>query len=286
MTDTDLRADAAVEHHLAELRRDGYSIRRSAVPPELCDETLAAMAAMDGTWGRSLVQSFHGYRTVRYFDLLNADPVFQQFPVHEHILPVVRAVLGKDCLLSTYGTASIGPGEPAQAIHADDILYRLPRPHRDIFCNVMIALSDFTEENGATRIVPGSHAWDEYPEIRVLPEGEIDTRFPQVAAEMPKGSVCFFLGTTYHGGGANRSGAVRHGVTMAYCAGWLRPQENFTVAVAQERAAGFDRDLQGLMGWRPGHNGSLGVIYSHPRHLSGPMAHSLLTSQAPQADQP
>jgi ectoine hydroxylase-related dioxygenase (phytanoyl-CoA dioxygenase family) len=150
----------------------------------------------------------------------------------------------------------------------------------------MIALSDFTVENGATRIVPGSHDWDEYPEIRVLPESEVDTRYPQVAAEMPKGSVCFFLGTTYHGGGANRSGAVRHGVTMAYCAGWLRPQENFTVAVAQERAAGFSRDLQGLMGWRPGHNGSLGVIYSHPRHLSGPMAHSLLTSQAPQADRP
>jgi len=57
VTDTDLRADAAAEQHLAELRRDGYSIRRSAVPPELCDETLAAMAAMDGTWGRSLVQS-------------------------------------------------------------------------------------------------------------------------------------------------------------------------------------------------------------------------------------
>src|SRR5207253_2890724 len=83
-----------------------------------------------------------------------------------------------------------------------------------------------------------------------------------------------------------RSGAVRHGVTMAYCAGWLRPQENFTVAVAQERAAGFDRDLRGLMGWRPGHDGSLGIIYSHPRHLSGPLAHALLTPPAPRADRP
>jgi ectoine hydroxylase-related dioxygenase (phytanoyl-CoA dioxygenase family) len=177
-------------------------------------------------------------------------------------------VLGKDCLLSTYGTVSIGPGEPAQAIHADDILYRLPRPHRDIFCNVMSALSDCTEENGATRIVAGSHDWEEYPEIRVLPEAEVDTRYPSIPAEMPKGSVCFFLGTTYHGGGA--TGRAPSATASRWPTARLAPpQENFTVAVAQERAAGFSRDLQGLMGWRPGHNGSLGVIYSHPRHSAG-----------------
>ena len=284
MTDTEARPDAAVERHVAELRRDGYSLRRDAIAPELCDEILTAMERMDGTWGRSLVQSFHGGRTVRYFDLLNADPVFQRLPVHEHVLPVVRAVLGNDCLLSTYGTASIGPGEPAQAIHADDILYRLPRPHRDIFCNVMIALSDFTEENGATRIVPGQPRWDEYPEIRIMPEGELDGRYPSIATEMPKGSLCFFLGTTYHGGGANHSDAYRHGITMAYCAGWLRPQENFAVAVDQERAAAFDPDLRGLMGWRPAHNGALGIVYTHPRHFSGPLVRGLVTPQAPQED--
>ncbi len=283
-TDTERQVDPAVECHLAELQRNGYSVRRDALSPALCDEILDELARMDGTWGRSLVQSFHGRRTVRYFDLLNAAAVFQQPPVHDHILPVVRGVVGHDCLLSTYGTASIGPGEPAQAVHADDVMYRLPRPHRDIFCNVMIALSDFTEENGATRIVPGSHHWDEYPEIKVMADGEIDTRYPSIAAEMPKGSVCFFLGTTYHGGGANRSDSQRHGIVMAYCAGWLRPQENFTVAVAQERAAGFDPDLRRLMGWRPAHKGALGIIYTHPRHLSGPLAHSLVSPQAPQED--
>jgi ectoine hydroxylase-related dioxygenase (phytanoyl-CoA dioxygenase family) len=204
--------------------------------------------------------------------------------VHEQILPVVRSVLGKDCLLSTYGTVAIGPDEPAQAIHADDILYRLPRPHPDIFCNVMIALSDFTEENGATRIVPGSHQWPDYPEIRITPEGEADERYSSIAAEMPRGSVCFFLGTTYHGGGANRTDTARTGITMAYCAGWLRPQENFAVAVAQERAVGFDADLQALMGWRTGLGGALGCIYTHPRHLTGPLAHRLVSPQAPQAD--
>ena len=77
---------------------------------------------MVGNWGRSLIQSFHGHRTVRYFDLLNAAPVFRTLPAHPAILPVVRAVLGPDCLLSTFGTVAIGPEEPAQAIHADDVL--------------------------------------------------------------------------------------------------------------------------------------------------------------------
>jgi ectoine hydroxylase-related dioxygenase (phytanoyl-CoA dioxygenase family) len=288
VTDTDQRTDTSpdqvVVHHVAELQRQGYSLRPQALSLELCDEILAELERMEGTWGRSLVQSFHGRRTIRYFDLLNAAPVFERLPVHDHILPVVRAVLGDDCLLSTYGTAAIGPGEPAQAIHADDILYRLRRPHADIFCNVMIALTDFTEANGATRIVPGSHAWDEYPEIRVTPEGTVDDRYPSIAAEMPKGSVCFFLGTTYHGGGANRTDAFRHSITMAFCAGWLRPQENFTVAVAQERAVTFDPELRALMGWRAAHNGALGHIYTHPRHLTGPLAHTIVSPQAPQTD--
>jgi hypothetical protein len=73
-------------------------------------------------------------------------------------------------------------------------------------------------------------------------------------------------------------------MTMAYCAEWLRPQENFTVAVAQERAAEFDPALRALMGWRPGHAGALGHIYTQPRHLSGPLAHEIVSPQAPQTD--
>jgi ectoine hydroxylase-related dioxygenase (phytanoyl-CoA dioxygenase family) len=200
--------------------------------------------------------------------------------VHPLVLPVVRAVLGADCQLGTYGTVSIGPGEKAQAIHADDTLYKLARPHPDLYLNVMIALSDYTEANGATRLVPGSHRWPDDPELRFLPAGETDGRWPTVAAAMPRGSVCFFLGTTYHGGGANRTSTVRHGMTVAYCAGWVRPQENFLVAVTQERAAGFDPDLQGLIGYRTNRGGVLGHIYSDGGHLSGPLAHRLVVPDA------
>ncbi len=175
------------EEHHAALAERGYSIAADVLTAGECDEFAATIDAMVGNWGRSLIQSFHGYRTVRYFDLLNAAPVFRTLPAHPAILPVVRAVLGHDCLLSTFGTVAIGPEEPAQAIHADDVLYRLPRPHRDIFCNVMVALSDFTEENGATRIVPGSNTWPDDPEIRIMRDGEIDDRYPSIPAEMARG---------------------------------------------------------------------------------------------------
>jgi ectoine hydroxylase-related dioxygenase (phytanoyl-CoA dioxygenase family) len=277
-------------HHIDELREQGYSIRRGAVPDQLCDELAAVIEGMDERWPRSLVQTFHGFQTVRYFDLLNADPVFRALPVLPDILEVVRGVLGRDCLLGTYGTVSIGPGERAQAVHADDVLYKLPRPHPDMYCNVMVALSDFTEANGATRLVPGSHRWSDDPEICFVEGDAVDDRFETIAAEMPRGSVCFFLGTTYHGGGANRTGQARHGMTMAYCAGWARPQENFLVAVSQERAATFDPELQGLMGYRTSRGGILGHIYTGPDHLSGPLAHRLVASAAPspfeQAPQP
>lgn len=266
------------------LERDGFAVAEGALAPALVDEICAEMDAMATTWGRSLVQSFHGFGTVRYFDLLNGADVWQRLPAHPAILPVVRSVLGDDCLLSTYGTVAIGPGEPAQAIHADQVLYRMRRPHPEIFCNVMIALDDFTEANGATRMVPGSHRWDDDPEIRILGPDEVETRWTSVPAEMPRGSVCFFLGGTYHGGGANRTDAPRRGITMAYCAGWLRPQENFVAAVSQERAAGWDDDLLRVMGWGTGHDGSLGRTYTHPRHLTGPLARRLVTAQAPQTD--
>jgi len=272
---------APVDQHRAALAENGYSIATGVLTDAECDELLATIDGMAGTWGRSLVQSFHGYRTVRYFDLLNAAPVFRILPAHPAILPVVRAVLGHDCLLSTFGTVAIGPGEPAQAIHADDVLYRLPRPHGDVFCNVMIALSDFTAENGATRIVPGSNRWPDDPEIRIMRDGEVDDRYPSIAAEMPRGSVCFFLGTTYHGGGANSTDTARTGITMAYCAGWLRPQENFTVAVRQELAATFPPDLRAVMGWSTAHGGALGRVYTEPDHFSGPLVAGLVPPDAP-----
>lgn len=265
MNDDALGLDDLTVRHRDDLIANGYSIMQDALDPAFCDEVVAEFGRMRGKWHRHHVQDFHGRRTARYFDLLNAAPIFQKIPVAPKLLPVVRATIGDDCLLSTFGSVSIGPGEPAQTIHADDLTHQLPRAHPTFFVNIILALNDFTEENGATRLVPGSHLFDEYPDF--AKSAEYDT----IAAEMPKGSALFTLGSIYHGGGANRTkDEVRHGMTVAYVANWARPQENFNVSVSQERAATFDPDLQDLMGWRFGV--SLGRVYTAPEHYSGPMA--------------
>jgi ectoine hydroxylase-related dioxygenase (phytanoyl-CoA dioxygenase family) len=247
-----------------DLLANGYAIMPDALDPGFCDELVAEFGRMRGVWRRALVQSFHGRRTTRYFDLLNAAPIFQAVPIAPRVLSVVRAALGDDCLLGTYGSVSIGPGERAQMIHADDSLYGIPRRHPVFYVNVILALSEFTEANGATRLVPGSHAWDHYP----APGKAYET----IAAEMPKGGALFTLGSIYHGGGANLTrDQVRHGMTVAFVASWARPQENFQAAVTQERAATFDPELQALMGWRLGPT-HVGHTYAAPEHWTGPMA--------------
>lgn len=253
-----------VAHHRDDLLANGYSIMPDALDPAFCDEIVAEFGRMRGVWRRALVQSFHGRRTTRYFDLLNAAPIFQAIPIAPSVLGVVRAALGDDCLLGTYGSVSIGPGEAAQIIHADDSLYHIPRQHPVFYVNVILALSEFTQANGATRLVPCSHGWDHYPEPGVS--------YESIAAEMPKGAALFTLGSIYHGGGANLTlDQVRHGMTVAYVAAWVRPQENFQAAVTQERAATFDPELQALMGWRLGPT-HVGHTYAAEEHWTGPMA--------------
>jgi ectoine hydroxylase-related dioxygenase (phytanoyl-CoA dioxygenase family) len=156
------------------------------------------------------------------------------------VLPIVEGVLDDGCLVSSLSSIAIGPGETAQPIHADDQLIPLDKPHRAIVCNTMWALTDFTEANGATRIVPGSHRWDSPVYGR-----EVES----VPAEMPKGSVLIWHGSLWHGGGANRTSERRVGIAMNYCAGFVRQQENQQLGIPREVAARFPQRLQRLLGY-------------------------------------
>jgi len=162
--------------------------------------------------------------------------------VHERVLPIIESVLDRGCLISSLSSTDIGPGEAAQPLHADDQVIPLPRPHVSIICNSMWALTDFTIDNGATRLVPGSHRCDRSPQ----PFGEpVEPR----AAEMPAGSVLIFDGSLWHGGGANRSPERRLGLAVNYCAGWLRQQENQQLGIPIEIARGFAPRLRKLVGY-------------------------------------
>lgn len=153
-----LPANATIEQAVEALKRDGYCILPNALPDDLCTKYLDCIKRyMKGEWPRSLENPFHGKKTHRFFDLLNADDVWQELPVQPKILGIAQRILGNDCQLTTYGTVSIGPGEPAQHIHTDDIVYKLNRPHGDLYMNIIFAISDFNERNGATHVLPGSN---------------------------------------------------------------------------------------------------------------------------------
>lgn len=245
---------------IQEVEDQGFSIAEGTFSRDFCDEIMEEIERLEAIGPPALKPSeFVGYSTQRYFDLLNEGQVWQRVATHPLLLEVLQGVLGEDVLLSTMGTAVIGPGEPAQAIHCDDQLYGMKRPHKNLVCNTMWALSDFTEETGATRVVPGSHKSASYAK----PGESHDT----VGVVMPRGSVAFVVGTCYHGAGANTSEERRWALTINYCAGCMRQQENLMLAVGRERAESFPQELQNLIGYRISSLGVGHVNAGDPRQV-------------------
>ena len=140
---------------------------------------------------------------------------------------------------------AIGPGEPAQPVHRDQWAWDFfPFPSGyEVQCNTIWAMNDFTAENGATRVIPGSNKLADKLQFH-----EKDT----VPAEMPAGSVVFYTGSLYHGGGANRSDQVRYGLNLTYTLGWLRQEENQYLTVPADVARTLPDPLLKLMGYARG----------------------------------
>jgi len=231
-----------MQQQLKEIDEQGFTIIEGVIEPDLLDALNEALLRLerelDVKPGANL---FEGDHTIRIYNLLARDRVFEQVPVHQAVLPIVEQVLDPGCLVSSLSSISIDPGEDAQPIHADDTLINLPRPHPALVCNSMWALTDFTAENGATRVVPGSHRFTEKPVF--------GQHHATIAAEMPKGSVLIWNGSLWHGGGANQSGARRVGIAMNYCAGFIRQQENQQLGIPLAQARQFSPRLQELAGF-------------------------------------
>ena len=227
---------------LQAIERDGYAIIEGVLDPSGCDELIADLVRLESELGTVPAgNSFEGAATWRIYNLLAYGPRYEAIPVHARVLPIVEGVLDEGCLVSSLSSIAIGPGEQAQPIHADDQLIPLPKPHPPTVCNTMWALTDFTEANGATRLVSGSHLADHSPAY--------GSEHPSVPAEMERGSVLVWHGSLWHGGGANRTAARRWGIAMNYCAGWIRQQENQQLGLPLRTVAGFPPRLQELCGF-------------------------------------
>jgi len=228
--------------HLARIERDGYTVIEDVLSPTEADTVLTAIARLEDRLGIAFANNdFEGRRTKRIYNLLMYGPLFEAIPVHPRVLPVVEGVLDSGCLISSLSSIAIHPGETAQPIHADDQLLPLPKPHVATVCNTMWALTEFTEANGATRVIRGSHGRDHSPEY--------GSEHPSIAATMRRGSLLVWHGSLWHGGGANQSEAVRVGIAMNYCAGWVRQQENQQLGIPRDVARGFSARLRELVGY-------------------------------------
>ena len=190
---------------------------------------------------------FTGYLTRRTGSLIARSPSARQLVMHPLALGTTSKVLAHATNFQLHLTQAIaiGPGQPAQAIHKDRWAFDFfPFPTGyEVQCNTIWALTEFTEENGATRIVLGSNTAD---------DTQAFTQDDTEPAEMERGSVLFYSGSVNHGGGANQTDQVRIGLNITYNLAWLRQEENQYLATPRELAQTLPVELLRLMGYSRG----------------------------------
>ena len=228
------------------LVRDG-----ALVIDDLADAaTLAAITDEMAPWVAATPpgsDDFAGRNTRRTGALVARSSASHRLVRHPLVLDVTGRLLHRARAFQLHLTQliSIGPGSPAQAVHRDQWafdFFPFPADHH-VQCNTIWAMTDFTEANGATRVIPGSQE---------LPDSFDHGIDETVPAEMAAGSCLLYTGKVYHGGGENRSDATRVGLNIAYDVAWLRQEENQYLSVPREVAEGLDDEFLRLLGYRIG----------------------------------
>jgi ectoine hydroxylase-related dioxygenase (phytanoyl-CoA dioxygenase family) len=241
---------------IAALDRDGACIVRELIPHALITRVLDELRPYIDASGNGR-DDFTGRQTTRTGALVARSPACRQVVMNQPVLDATRSLLGRQTdriLLHLTQVIRLLPGQGSQTLHRDRLAWGKHLPDSiEPQLNTMWAFSDFTAENGATCVAPGSHRWES---SRRAGEQEV-TR-----AVMPMGSVLFYTGSVIHGGGQNRSGAPRIGINITYCLGWLRTEENQYLSCPPEIARTLDPDLQELLGYTMG-SYALGY-YSEP----------------------
>lgn len=242
---THLPADAPAADVAAVLDRDGALILDGLIAPDEAEavaEELGPYIAATAP-GRD---AFSGARTTRTGALVARSPLCRKLILDRRVLAACDHVLSPNCeryQLHLTQAIRIMPGQPAQAIHRDRWAWGTYLKGIEPQLNTIWALTDFTFENGATQVIPGSIDW---PDDRRPQPGEIGY------AEMRKGSALVYTGAVFHGGGANTSDADRIGLNITYALGWLRQEENQYLSCPPEIARTLDPELQALVGYAMG----------------------------------
>lgn len=225
---------------LDQIRSEGYTVLSDAASPGQVRRIRDEMEPIFETapFGRN---DFEGFRSQRIYALLAKAPSTADLITNGRLTSLLEQLLHPNYLLSAHIAINVHPGETAQLFHADDGYCAMARPRQHLGVSAVWALDDFTQDNGATEVIPGSHLWgDQRP----------DPDDPRTRAiEMKAGSVVVFLGSTYHRGGANTSDTVRLGITPQFCEPWIRQIETMTLAVPPATAGRFSPRVQTMLGY-------------------------------------
>jgi hypothetical protein len=246
------RSEDPPEQLLKALEESGAVIVQGLLGPDL----LARLNAELDPWLSAtaeappcvnpLIEWFMGAQTRHLTGLSGKSPSFaSEVLCHPLLLTLCDALLLPSCARYQLNVAHLldrGPGSELQLLHRDQLVWNdVPKPHPELQLASVIALVDMTADNGATRVIPGSHRW---PLERVPEEDET------VTAEMSAGDAVIYLGSTLHGGGANHTADQRRrAMHLSYVLGWLRTEENHYLAVPPDVARALPRQAQELLGY-------------------------------------
>lgn len=240
---------------LAEIEAAGYTIIADFLSPQTVAAVRASISSNLGThMGRN---NFEGGLTERVYACAARSPLLASIAEDPRILELCDSLFRPGYLLSGSQAINILPGETPQPFHTDDSFYPMARPRRMFSLAIMIAIDAFTDQNGATEVIPGSHLWSDDEVNRICPRGGITQGLspetwmthPVQKTLMPAGAAMVFAGTLLHRGGANHSSQPRLALTNQYCEPWARTQENFYLSVPREVARGLSPRLQELLGY-------------------------------------
>jgi ectoine hydroxylase-related dioxygenase (phytanoyl-CoA dioxygenase family) len=248
--------DTPLPELMQQLDTDGYVIIPSLLPPSQVQAIRDALAPhlQRKLMGRN---DFEGYDSERVYALLAKSPVFGELAAHPLVLDVAERILGPNFMLSACLAINSHPGENAQPLHFDDSFYRIPRPRPAYGVSAFWAIDEFTDTNGATEIIPGSHVWgsdrpigasfyDSFINGKTVP---VEDHPDLEKVVMPAGSLMLTPGTLWHRGGANNSQASRLAITPQYCVAWGRQMESMLLSVPPHVVARYPERIQQLLGY-------------------------------------
>jgi ectoine hydroxylase-related dioxygenase (phytanoyl-CoA dioxygenase family) len=264
--------------HAKAMREQGYTVIEDFMDAGQLARFREALTPYEGTHnGRN---DFEGFQTERIYTLVARGKVFEEIAADERLLALIARFLQPGFLLSASHSINLGPGETAQSIHGDDGFYRQKRPRPPTGISVIGAIDAFTQANGATEVVPGSHLWGE-PGDPDRPNDLAEIEKMLIPMEMPAGAALIFPGTLLHRGGANVTDRPRLAFTNQYCEPWARTQENFFISIPREMVREMSPALKTLLGyeiWPP----FMGMVTaSHPAKTLEPGWTPPVLSQRP-----